>query len=97
MQPCGTHRLVGLLTEAAGQAGTLQPFQPDFIPNLNVLDKIALCDDNTSAFMAANERERFGGQWPVAVGSMQVGVADTCLGFSIKNECITASKLYQST
>jgi len=54
VQPCGTHRLVALLTEAAGQAGTLQPFQPDFIPNLNVLDKIALCNDNTSTFMTTN-------------------------------------------
>ena len=97
MQPCGTHRLIGLLTEVAGQAGTLQPFQPDFIPNLNVLDKVAFCNDNASTFMATNEWERFGGQWPVTVGSMQVSVADTYLVFSIKNEYITMSKLYQST
>jgi hypothetical protein len=77
-----------LLAEVASQTGILQPLQPYMIPNLNILDKVALCNDNASTFMATNEWE-LPDQWPITIDCVQVCVADTCLVFSFKNEYIT--------
>lgn len=50
------------------------------IPNLNILDKVALCNDNASTFVATDEW-KLPIQGPVTVDCVQVGVADTLLDF----------------
>ena len=54
------------------------------IADLNILDKTALCNDNTSTFVATNEWE-LGGKWPVTVDCVQVGMADTCFWFQFQD------------
>jgi len=62
------------------------------ITDLNILDKTALCNDNTSTLVATN-KWKLSGQWPVTVDCVQVGMANTCLVFSFKNEYVITGNL----
>jgi hypothetical protein len=72
-----------LLAEVAGQAGIVKPLQTRMIADLNILDKTALCNHNTSTFVATNEWE-LSDKWPVIVEYVQVGMADTWFGFQFQ-------------
>jgi hypothetical protein len=53
----GTQRLVGLLAEVAGEAGSVEPFDTGVVTDFDVVDKLANSDDDTCAFVASNEGE----------------------------------------
>jgi hypothetical protein len=56
-QRLGAERLVGLLAEAAGKAGPVEPLDTRVVADFNVVDKVAFCDYDASALVAADERE----------------------------------------
>jgi hypothetical protein len=46
------------------------------VTNLDVLDQLSSCNDNTGTLVATNKRQ-LGGQWPVTVHGVQISVAHT--------------------
>jgi hypothetical protein len=44
------------LAEVAGKAGSIEPFHTSVVTNLNVVDEVALGNDNTGTFVASDER-----------------------------------------
>jgi len=74
-QGVGAQRLVRLLAELAGQARAVEPLDAGVVADLDVLDELALGDDDARALVAADKRH-LGGQRPVALHGVQVGVAD---------------------
>jgi len=69
------HGFVGLLAEVARQARAVDPLDADVVAELDVGDEVALRDDHAGALVPAHQRQ-LGGQRPVAVHRVQVGVAD---------------------
>ena len=46
------------------------------VANLNVLNEITLCHNDTGTLMSSNQR-KLGGEWPVSVHGVKISVADT--------------------
>jgi hypothetical protein len=74
--PLKTYGLVRLLAEVAGQAAAIDPLHTGVVANLDVLDKVALGNDDTGTLVATDERE-LGRERPVTVDGVEIGVADT--------------------
>lgn len=53
----GAQRLVGLLAEVAGKAGSVEPLYTDMVAELDVINKVAAGDNYTSTFVAADKGE----------------------------------------
>jgi hypothetical protein len=68
---------VGLLAECARQAGIVQPLDTDGLAELADLvgDQFTTSHNDTSALVTTDQRQ-LGGDGPVAVDSVEIGVAD---------------------
>jgi len=53
----GAERLVGLLAETAGEAGSVEPFDTCVVADFNVIDQIAFRNYDARTLVAADERE----------------------------------------
>ena len=65
-------------------AGRVEPRHADSVALLDDRDARAQRDDTTDRFVAGNERE-FGLEGPVAVGGVEIGVADAA-GFGLDQD-----------
>jgi hypothetical protein len=73
----GSHqRLTGLLAEIASQTAAVDPLNTGVIANFNVGHVVSLCHNDTSTLVTTNKR-KLGGERPVTVHSVEIGVADT--------------------
>jgi hypothetical protein len=71
-----TERLVGVLAVRAAQARTVEPLDTDLLANLDILDKVAAGNDNTSTLVATDKRQ-LGIEGPVTLPGVEISVADT--------------------
>lgn len=62
------------------------------VSNLNVLDQFTTGNDNTSSFVASNQW-KLGGQWPISIHGVKVGVAHTGV-FDVDEDFIWARLRY---
>jgi hypothetical protein len=72
----GAERLIGVLAVRAAQARTVEPLDTDLLANLDILDKVAAGNDNTSTLVATDKRQ-LGIEGPVTLPGMEISVADT--------------------
>lgn len=68
---------IGLLAEGAGQAGVVQPLDTDRLTDLAdvIGDQLATGDNNPGTLVTTDKRE-FGGNGPVPIDRVEIGVAD---------------------
>jgi hypothetical protein len=64
------------LAECAVEARAIEPLYTGVVANFDVLDEGTSCHNDTSTFVSTHER-KLGGQWPIAVHSVEICVADT--------------------
>lgn len=85
----GTERLIGCLAKFTSETRSIQPFDTGVIPDFDALGQLTFCNDDAGAFMAAHEWVGLEWEWPVAIQSVQVSVADTAV-FDIDEDFIGA-------
>lgn len=72
----GAERLVGLLAVSAAQARAVEPLNADMVADLNILNKLATGDDDTST-LVTTDKGQLDIEGPVTHHGVVVGVADT--------------------
>lgn len=77
-----------MLAEIAGEAGAVEPLDAGVFSNLDVFYQFTASYDDTGTFVAADERE-FGGDRPVSIDGVEVGVADAGV-FNVDEDFIGA-------
>ena len=65
-----------MLAECTIEARAIEPLYTGVVANFDVLDEGTSCHDDTSTFVSTHER-KLGCQWPIAVHSVEICVADT--------------------
>jgi hypothetical protein len=72
----GAERLVGVLAVGAAQARAVEPLDTDLLADLDILDKLAASDNDTSTLVATNKRQ-LGVEGPITLPGVEISVADT--------------------
>jgi hypothetical protein len=72
----GAERLVGVLAVRAAQARAVEPLDTDLLADLDILNKLAARDNDTSTLVATNKRQ-LGVEGPVTLPGVEISVADT--------------------
>lgn len=72
----GAERLVGVLAVRAAQARSVEPLDTDLLADLDILDKLAASDNDTSTLVASDKRQ-LGVEGPITLPGVEISVADT--------------------